>query len=53
MTSIPVFMNYTKGDLTNLTIAMLVALVIIPMTIQTEYWYTSILIPWLCLSDSN
>ncbi|MEM9582881.1 MAG: branched-chain amino acid ABC transporter permease [Pseudomonadota bacterium] len=50
MTSKPIFMNYTKGDLSNLVIAMIVALVIIPMTIQTEYWYTSILIPWLCLS---
>ena len=29
---------------------MFLGLVIIPTFIKTEYWYTSILIPWLCLA---
>jgi branched-chain amino acid transport system permease protein len=45
-----VFMGYNKSDIANLCVALIVALVVIPMTIETEYWYTSILIPWLCLS---
>jgi len=45
-----VFMGYKKSDIANLCVALIVALVVIPMTIETEYWYTSILIPWLCLS---
>ena len=29
---------------------MVLSLIIIPTFIKTEYWYTSILIPWLCLA---
>ena len=46
----PIFMTYTKKDLINLGICMILSLVIIPIFIKTEYWYTSILIPWLCLA---
>ncbi|MEM9097458.1 MAG: branched-chain amino acid ABC transporter permease [Pseudomonadota bacterium] len=46
----PVFMEYTKGDLFNFALMMIVAFGVIPMTIQTDYWYSSILIPWLCLA---
>ena len=46
----PVFMTYTKKDLINLAICMVLSVIIIPTFIKTEYWYTSILIPWLCLA---
>ncbi len=46
----PIFMTYTKKDLINLGVCMVLSLIIIPMFIKTEYWYTSILIPWLCLA---
>ena len=46
----PVFMTYTKKDLINLVVCMLLSVLIIPTFIKTEYWYTSILIPWLCLA---
>ena len=46
----PVFMTYTKKDLINLAVCMLLSVLIIPTFIKTEYWYTSILIPWLCLA---
>ena len=46
----PVLMTYTKRDITNFVVLMLLGLVIIPTFIKTEYWYTSILIPWLCLA---
>ena len=46
----PIFMTYTKQDLINLGVCMVLSLIIIPMFIKTEYWYTSILIPWLCLA---
>jgi len=29
---------------------MLIALLIIPITVKSGYWYSSILIPWLCLA---
>ena len=45
-----IFMTYTKKDLINLGVCMVLSLIIIPMFIKTEYWYTSILIPWLCLA---
>lgn len=45
-----IFMGYTRSDITNLVIALVVALVIIPMTVKGDYWYASILIPWLCLA---
>ena len=46
----PVFMTYTKKDIINFCVLMGLGLVIIPTFIKTEYWYTSILIPWLCLA---
>ena len=46
----PVFMTYTKKDLINLAVCMFLSVLIIPTFITTEYWYTSILIPWLCLA---
>ena len=46
----PVFMTYTKKDLINLAVCMVLSVLIIPTFIKTEYWYTSILIPWLCLA---
>ncbi len=46
----PVFMTYTKKDLTNLAVCMVLSVLVIPNFITTEYWYTSILIPWLCLA---
>ena len=46
----PVLMTYTKKDIINFVVLMLLGLVIIPTFIKTEYWYTSILIPWLCLA---
>ena len=45
-----VFMTYTKNDIINFCVLMGLGLVIIPTFIKTEYWYTSILIPWLCLA---
>ena len=46
----PVFMTYTKKDLINLAVCMVISVLIIQTFIKTEYWYTSILIPWLCLA---
>ena len=46
----PVFMTYTKKDLINLAVCMFLSVLVIPTFITTEYWYTSILIPWLCLA---
>ena len=46
----PVFMTYTKNDIINLAILMIVGVVVIPMFVSSGYWYTSILIPWLCLA---
>ena len=46
----PVFMTYTKKDVINLAVCMVLSVLIIPTFIKTEYWYTSILIPWLCLA---
>ncbi len=46
----PIFMTYTKNDIINFCVLMVLGLLIIPTFIKTEYWYTSILIPWLCLA---
>ena len=43
-------MTYTKGDIINFIVLMVLAFLVIPMTITTGYWYSSILIPWLCLA---
>jgi len=46
----PVFMTFTKKDLINFFVVMVVAIVIIPNIVTTSYWYVSILIPFLCLA---
>ncbi|MFK7889453.1 MAG: branched-chain amino acid ABC transporter permease [Granulosicoccus sp.] len=46
----PVFMTFTKGDIINFIVLMGIAFLLLPSVITTEYWYTSILIPWLCLA---
>ena len=43
-------MGYTRADLTNFLIVMILSFVAIPLVVQTDYWYSSILIPWLCLA---
>ncbi len=50
MKSNNIFMEYTKNDIINFLLLMFVALLIIPITIESGYWYSSILIPWLCLA---
>ena len=50
MTSKPVFMSFSKGDIINLIVMMGIGLAVIPLVVQSDYWYSSILIPWLCLS---
>ena len=50
MKSKTVFLEYSKSDIINLAVLMSLAFVVIPLTVQSGYWYSSILIPWLCLS---
>ena len=50
MTNNKIFMEYNKSDIINFLLLMLVALVLIPITVKSGYWYSSILIPWLCLA---
>ena len=50
MKSNNIIMEYTKNDIINFLLLMVVALLIIPITIKSGYWYSSILIPWLCLA---
>ena len=50
MSSKTIFMDYTKSDIINFALVMVAALVVIPFTVQSGYWYSSILIPWLCLA---
>ena len=45
-----IFMEYTKNDIINFLLLMFIALLIIPVTVKSGYWYSSILIPWLCLA---
>ena len=44
------FLGYDKADITNFVILMGIAFAFIPLVVQTDYWYSSILIPWLCLA---
>lgn len=44
------FLGGSRSDLLTFCFAMLVALVAVPLVIQSDYWYSSILIPWLCLA---
>jgi branched-chain amino acid transport system permease protein len=46
----PVFMRYTKADIINFIVLLVIGFLIIPNIITSDYWYTSILIPWLCLT---
>ena len=45
-----VFMGYTKDDVSKFVLLMVLAFVVVPLVVETEYWYSSILIPWLCLA---
>ena len=46
----PILMTYTKKDVINFIILMALALFVIPFVVTNDYWYTAILIPWLCFS---
>ena len=46
----PVFMTYTKKDIINFIVLMVLGFLIIPNVVTNNYWFTSILIPWLCLA---
>ena len=46
----PIFMRYTKADIINFVVLLVIGFLIIPNVITSDYWYTSILIPWLCLT---
>ncbi|MEM6275427.1 MAG: branched-chain amino acid ABC transporter permease [Pseudomonadota bacterium] len=50
MKSSPLFMSYTRSDLTNFVVLMALGFAVVPLVVQTDYWYSSILIPWLCLA---
>ena len=50
MTSKPVVGPYSQGDIVGFVAAMAVTFLVLPLIIQNDYWYTSILIPWLCLA---
>ncbi|MEM1235189.1 MAG: branched-chain amino acid ABC transporter permease [Pseudomonadota bacterium] len=50
MKSSNLFTSYTRGDLTNFVVLMALGFAVIPLVVQTDYWYSSILIPWLCLA---
>lgn len=50
MTTRASILGFNKSDMTNFVILMLVAFGFIPLVVQTDYWYSSILIPWLCLA---
>jgi len=45
-----VFLGCTRSDLVNFAALLVIALGVIPMVVQSDYWYSSILIPWLCLA---
>ncbi len=50
MTSKPATSPFARGDITNFAVLMTLAFLVIPLTIPNGYWYSSILIPWLCLA---
>lgn len=50
MSTKPIFMTYSRGDIANFAFLMVLAFAVIPLTVETSYWYSSILIPWLCLA---
>jgi len=43
-------MTFTRNDIVNFIVLMAIAFVLLPNLVTSEYWYTSILIPWLCLA---
>jgi len=46
----PIFMTFTKKDILNFLALMTIAVVVIPNVVPSNYWYVSILIPFLCLA---
>ena len=42
--------TYSKSDYINFIVLMVLGFLVIPMTVSSDYWFTSILIPWLCLA---
>ncbi len=46
----PIFMAYTKKDIINFFILMGIAVLVIPNVVTNNYWFTSILIPFMCLA---
>ena len=45
-----VFLTYTAKDIINFIVLMVVGFLVVPNLVTSDYWYTSILIPWLCLA---
>ncbi|MBZ8117601.1 branched-chain amino acid ABC transporter permease [Roseovarius sp. LXJ103] len=43
-------MGYARGDFVNFLVLMALGFAVIPMLVSSGYWYSSILIPWLCLA---
>ncbi|MEO0823346.1 MAG: branched-chain amino acid ABC transporter permease [Pseudomonadota bacterium] len=50
MSARPLILGYSASDVVNFVVLMAVGFAVIPMTVQSDYWYSSILIPWLCLA---
>jgi branched-chain amino acid transport system permease protein len=50
MTTTPTLTTRGRGDMINFAVMMILAFVAIPLIIPDGYWYSSILIPWLCLA---
>lgn len=46
----PVFMSFDRNDIINFIVLMTVGFLVLPVTVTSDYWYSSILIPWLCLA---
>ena len=42
--------GYNKNDVTSFLALMILAFAIVPLVVKADYWYSSILIPWLCLA---
>ena len=45
-----IFMTFTRSDIFNFLVLMALAFLVLPALNLNGYWYTSILIPWLCLA---
>lgn len=46
----PIFMTFTKKDIVNFFVLVIIAVFIVPNIVTNTYWYVSILIPFLCLA---